>query len=307
MELNYEDIVELRNKVKKKLLNTPNGVKIELDEEILNILLFDYITINKKTGEVVKLPVWSGEFLSKLKLQHVSFENVAWSLQFKKGFDMASHNYLWTLLDSECIQLLRFKYCLDENSLVNYSNTDAIIDFSNSFEGKHRFPTILFCDFSNTDLSNNDMTKVKRINHCNLSNTGIVFTQEFCNRFTKEEFGNNNFSNNNFSHITIDGFNLLFDNYTCIFNSKCNFSNTELRITIDYKRLTNETYGAYIENQLRVMLRRGFLVNCYLNGKKILPEKVTTNNKDSEYDRYKKGLFTEVNKSIEEQIKASLK
>ena len=48
MILNDEDIIELRNKVKDKLLKTPNGIRIKLDKNILNILLFDYITINKK-------------------------------------------------------------------------------------------------------------------------------------------------------------------------------------------------------------------------------------------------------------------
>jgi len=306
MKLNEEDIVDLRDKVKNKLLRTPDNIKINLDTEILELLLFDYVTINKKTGEVVKLPVWSGEFLSKINLKNVSFENVAWSLLFKKGFDIASTNYLWTLLDKECFELLKFKYSLDENEFVDYSNTDANIDFSKSFEGKHRFPTILFCDFSNTDLSKNDMSKIKRINFCNFSNTGIIFTQELCDRFTNGEFGNNNFSNNNFSNITIDGFKLLFDNNMCIFNSNCNFSNTELRLIIDFSKFNNNNYGTYIEVKLREMLKKGFLINCYINGKKILPQENNYSD-NKEYDKYKKELFTEVNNSIEEQIKSHLK
>ncbi len=80
MELNNSRKEELRKNILEQLKNVPEGEKIHLDKKLLEDLLFEEIVVVESKGLTAKLPVWSGEFLRKIDLSEVSFENVSWSL-----------------------------------------------------------------------------------------------------------------------------------------------------------------------------------------------------------------------------------
>ena len=76
MEFSKKQKQELRKQFEKELKNVPSGSRIQLNEELREIIqqiLFD-------DWHGLKIPVWSGNFLSKLDLSEISFEDVAWGI-----------------------------------------------------------------------------------------------------------------------------------------------------------------------------------------------------------------------------------
>jgi len=130
MKLNKQGKDELRAQIVEKLVNVPKGQRVHLDKELLEDLLFEEIVYNKETGGTVKLPIWSGDFLSKIDLSEISFENVAWDLVIDKmhdtGYDKEFDDETWKKFNNDSI------YSLPNGVKVNYSNTNAKIQ---SFKG----------------------------------------------------------------------------------------------------------------------------------------------------------------------------
>ena len=72
MKLNQKDKIEFRNFLKEELQKIELGLeKIKIPKEILEQLIFD---INSET--CAKKIAWSGDFLQKLDLSEISFDNV---------------------------------------------------------------------------------------------------------------------------------------------------------------------------------------------------------------------------------------
>ena len=71
---------ELRDFIEEKIIDFPENQKLQLDSKILEDLLFETITIDKEKGIILKLPVWSGNFLKKIDLSQVDFSNVSWAI-----------------------------------------------------------------------------------------------------------------------------------------------------------------------------------------------------------------------------------
>ena len=80
MKLNKKDKDEFRNKIIELLKEVPEGQLVQIDKDILEGLLFETITVSEENNIQAKLPIWSGEFLSKIDLSQVDFTNVSWSL-----------------------------------------------------------------------------------------------------------------------------------------------------------------------------------------------------------------------------------
>ena len=100
MKLNKQGREELRKKIEEQLQNVPEGQRVHLDKELLEELLFETITYNKNTNEKLKLPVWSGDFLRKIDLSEVSFEDVAWTLVVEELWDYPEEEY-YEFMDEE--------------------------------------------------------------------------------------------------------------------------------------------------------------------------------------------------------------
>ena len=178
--LNPEDIKELRKKTKNLLKDIPEGKRVDLGKELTELLLFDERELlldktcdfPKDYKSKVKFLVWSGKFLRKLDLSSVSFDDVLWNVEYYSD-------------DSKLFDAIYpdFYEGVDE---INLSNTNARIDFSQSFEGKicrirpafEWICEIVNCNFKNVDLSNNTLERgyYVSLSNCNLANTGINFT-----------------------------------------------------------------------------------------------------------------------------------
>ncbi len=112
--------------------------RIKLEPELLEQLLFEKgIFVTSDNFKIaVKYPIWSGEFLSKIDLSQISFDDVCWNLGD-----------------------------LD----INYSNTNAVINLDSQWD-------FCYCNFSGIDFSHTKIFASQigtTIKNCNFKNTGL--------------------------------------------------------------------------------------------------------------------------------------
>lgn len=319
MKFNREGKAELRAGVEQQLEKVPEGQRVHIDKDLLEQLLFDtYIEefsdrvradlVGKKVP--VKYVVWSGPFLSKIDLSEVSFEDVMWSVSY--------NNYSYFAPGTE------HRYREEGVEQIDLSNTNAKIDFSKSFGSKYAGRSIWlsteYCDFSNTDLSNN-LIEGMVANECNFSNTGLRV-----NFNTKDllAFHQSDLSGLDFSAYTVDEDFFRgewVDGKPSAY--ECNLSGTGLRVrtttdvgealrkdSMSTDDMSTEERKA-LRNSLAAMdslaktIKAGHLVGCYVNDKPILSQEQRqemAQEKRDEYEKMKEDLFAATIQSIDQQI-----
>ena len=134
---------------------------IKLDKELLEVLIFD------ESELYGKCPVWTGEFLRKLDLSEVNFDNV--------NFDGKSHQ--------NCIDL---------------SYTNAKLDFS-----KCEDFNLTSCNFSHMDLSCSNINSIHKIDNCDFSYSKANFDFKLLKNSCMT-INDSNFEGINFSNFTIE-------------------------------------------------------------------------------------------------------
>lgn len=141
---------ELEIKCEKKNLIS----KIRLERIILEQLLFTF-------ENEYKFVTWSGEFLKKIDLKDVSFDNVWWGNIAYKDFEGAN-----VVLDfSKC-------YCPFYDHSIRYCNFSSFDLSDSSIE---TFDTYEFIDFGRTKLPEK-FGNGKRFSHCNFKNSDLSIT-----------------------------------------------------------------------------------------------------------------------------------
>lgn len=316
MKLNEKSKIELREKIEELLLGAPDGQRIHLDKDLLEGLLFDTIEPKSKDGVLAKLPVWSGNFLRKIDLSEVSFDGVAWSVLNQTSGP--NYNMPWTSigdnygLHSDETEMRDWKYrIIADGQKINYSYTNANIDFSSSWEAKVLGKSSFYlCDFSGIDLSNKDLSDVEVIMDCNLSNTGVKLSSE--QLYQRYEIGEvkkplriyrTSFSGNDLSNIEIavDYSYLRHD---------IDLSGTGAHIKYDVDSMASDKSIFWHENEDLAMKKahistainkttnEGFWDGCYVNGNLYFSDA----DKKGVYARYSQGIFDSVVGNIEEQI-----
>lgn len=214
MRLSEQSKEEIRNLIEKELRLVSNARKIRLDKDLLEELLFLKVKLGK--NKCLKLPIWSGEFLEKLDLSEVSFEDVSYTILY----DM----YMGKI-DSDIYSLVKDKINIC-NSMVCYSNTNANIDFRNSFEYKLYSKIFIHgFNFTGTDLSNNKIDEVFDIEQCFFEKTGL----QIVTLFNKSSARSSNFTGIDLSFYEIDADSLIhnravFDKCCCIRYTGMNIS-----------------------------------------------------------------------------------
>ena len=310
MKLSKKDKQELRKSVEVLLNASPDNKKIQLSNETLDQLLFDTYVVNKEKGIKVKLPVWSGDFLRKLDLSRVSFEDVSWGMLTDIYENIGLHGELAIsddLYKKICNEISPVK---KGNYFVCYANTNAKIKLSKSFEAKYRKNNgiiIWDCDFSNIDLFDNELIssgKSFNISKSDCSNTGIIFPNDFVGLYVEDS----NLSNNDLSNLELNAIEVIdeisFDN--------TNLSNTGARIILDIDKLKESTFeefydAEYYQRELKEYMEK-YWVGCYVNGKLIKsPEekKQSAEAVRGEYEQYKNQEFANILGSIAEQMDSS--
>ena len=321
MKLSKKDKDELRKSVEVLLKVSPDNKKIQLSNEILEELLFDTYVVNKEKGIKVKIPVWSGDFLRKLDLSRVSFEDVSWSMLYDIGerfglfadYSIIDEEFLKKIYYSQefCDDILKFSPLKKKigNYYVCYANTNAKINLVKSFEAKYGIEVkgsiyIWGCDFNNVDLSNNELEingKSVLIMYSDCSNTNISIPIK--------DAGDSNLSNNDLSRLEID-VNLLLEEGVF---SDVNLTNTGARINIDYDKISvliedYEKNGESSDNLIKEKLQKhmeNYWVGCYVNG--VLVESPDKKKQSAEiekddYEQFRNTEFASVLGSISEQI-----
>lgn len=206
--------------------------RIKIDKEILERLMFkeDVYTlpIYGNVKKRVKHIIWSGKFLSKIDLSELSFDNVVW----------------------------------DEENEIDLSNTNAHIDFSKSCNINNYSPLkIVNCDFSNTDLSNNEIYFPISIKNSSFSDTHIMISSDYTDNISIVDSCMDNTDLSSLC-ITIDKF------YEWTMQGGSSFVNSNLNIITYY----NEECNKKFIDQINL----GCLDGCTVDGGKIMME--TRNN-----------------------------
>ena len=305
MELNESGKSELRRKVYQALEDLPYGTRVHIDKNILESLLFKKIVYNRDTGETLKLPVWSGDFLRKIDLSEVDFEDVAWSLVVREGYDFPEEEFKDFMDEKTYEEIEDILPILDDEETVNYSNTNARIDFTKSFDYKKKGRVcILFCDFSFVDLSNNTLDDTANLYECNLANTKI--NTQF--NTPPDKFGQ--IASCDLTNVKINGLTMdilkYADGYEVL--DDCVLTNTGVNFTFDLNsKYIRENALAY-----RSMIEVGHwkscvcnalpnIAGCFINGKRVLSDQEILELRESkkeEYKAYKRDLITSVTEDL---------
>lgn len=273
MEKDTKD--KLRREIIETIKNVPEGQRVKIEKSVLENLLFETVAIDE--GQI-KLPVWSGDFLKKIDLSEVDFTNVSWNLLDEsiifRYFYIADSK---TKAMCDAINNIRTQYNLGMASRVNYAETNANIDLTQSYEAIHgNMIKINKCDFTGVDFSKQNLTNIPKVEiyDSSIANTGLSIPTE-----AKLKVIGTDLSGIDLSFYKIDG-----NDYLSLFSDKpdvnlkgCNLANTNVQIVLDEEKLTN-TIANLISQNFIVRLSyiaaaiNKFWVGCYLNGKKITEE-----------------------------------
>lgn len=303
MNIKKEKLNEIRKKVAEQLSKVPQGQRIKLPKDHLEILIFDdYVaqfkcSLNRLAGvkKPFKLIAWYMPYYDRLDLSEVSFDKVYWGDERI----LKCSAYIKPEINE-----MDFKY----RPIVDLSNTNAKIDLSWAtsivdIEDKLNYHPIVRIinkyDFSNTDLSNNTIVDEFIFIDTDLSNTNInikfntksLFQIQGCN-LTNVDLSNES--------VGIEAFQTE-NNYKHPFISDSNLRYTGLRINLP-------TYEYVKTNSnLKNMILNGDLKGCIINDKV-----VQTSSKDErntkkqqlkeELEELTKNFEESIHKSIEKQL-----
>ncbi len=229
MKLNEFGKEKIRKYIIEHIKEIPDDERIKLNKDLLeNIIFYDtYVySIKLKRNVKARLIVWSGNWLQKIDLSEISFDNVLWDVNIIKKFHK------------------------DVN--INLAHTNANIDFSkaslSNFDENNKI-SLYSCDLTDVDLSKSNYNYIGDAKYCNFSNTNINI---------------NNLSDGIFDRCIFNdcngkGFEIKFDElYRKFFLSS--FINAGINIT------TEDTEIANLRRYLTEQIKNGSYQHCYVNG-----------------------------------------
>lgn len=259
MELNDAHIKRLREQIPIMLSELPEGDKITLDKDLLENLLFDVIPCNSENKKV-KLPVWSGPFLRKIDLSEISFDNVSWSLLSEYGMLFEE---MINCFDKNT-QAKIDEYSNEKQIYIDYSYSNAKIDFNKSWEANFETIYIANCNFEGVDLSDNIISKNLEINNSSLAHTGIVLDPD---NITNCIMSYTDLSNVDLSKFYIDGDKLLEGETTqkLSLDSTCNLCGTGINISLNKEMMDFFTGIMNMDNKQLEQIKTSYETNAVMN------------------------------------------
>lgn len=268
MKLNKEDLNKYRKIINEALKDVDEPHSIKLPNEVIDELLFGELKPRR-----MKEFQFSLDSIENLDLSDYSFEDVSFNSSFP----------------------------------VNLSNTNAKIDFHKCFTykvgGDFRLKNI---NFSNTDLSESNITGVKEIINCDLSNTKIEWPSNYFNA------ENTNFSNTDMGRIYVPLTSLTSFNYADTQSfTNCIFTNTGLHLTVKNIEKLKYMYPHGAKDVIKErrlitkeLIENGAILGCYINNTLIKPkeeyEKIAED-MSSEYSKFKNQKTEKVLRLIKSQ------
>lgn len=256
-----EEIAILREKVKKYLETYCNHEKVIIPKELLEGLLFEVVEVNiKGKWYKVKVPIWSGDFISKIDLKEITFQDVLWNYDIC----MALNSVFDQLIEIICQIKSTNQAYTNIPYEINYANTNAQIDLSESFlfnfgksSGIQKYNGLISvarCNFSGTDVKIGEGVKAIQFSYSNFSKSGISIPN-----IESIHLNDTDLSDNDLSNLYINGLSYHF--------SGTNFRNSGINISIDISKL--ESYikmdDKYFKKLFLTMLN-DYFVGCNVNG-----------------------------------------
>lgn len=234
-----------------------------MPKEILECLLFEVIEVNiEGKWYKVKLPIWSGEFLSKVDLKDISFKDVLWNY----GICLAANSVFGPLY--EAIHQIKSTNQVYTSSPyeICYANTNAQIDLAENFLfnfGKSTCHTKYYgmisvarCNFSGTHVRIGEEVKAIQILDSSFAKSKIFIPNIGIGRLA---IRNSDLSDNDLVHLCIDG---LSNNFY-----GTNFRNSRINVHLDISKL--ESYLEMDEKhskKLFIAMFNDYFVGCNVNG-----------------------------------------
>lgn len=279
MKLNNKDRRKLRSMVEEKLSDIKdNSEKIKFDSELLEQLIFDEMTVSlSNKPSVFKYPVWTGKILQKLDLSELSFDNVFWGADSIVESIINGSEFFKRKLNEDGI-------IFENELLIDFSNTNADIDFTKSFDYKNPNRIAgkqlkLYCaNFESVDLSDSNMDKFDAIalQKVNLKNTKAKLN---LNKLT--EIYSSNLESTDLSTIVLEtGF----------------ISDENMGDSI-YKNSGLKLKGEMTE-KISKMIKNHSLDGCFINGVEILSEEDKRKQVIRDYEEYKSQLESQIDETI---------
>ena len=252
MKLNKKDLNNYRRIINEAIKDTDEIHSIKLPNEIIDELLFGEV----KKGRMKEFQ-YSLDAIENLDLSDYSFEDVSFNSDIP----------------------------------VNLSNINAKIDFHKCFTykvgGDFKLKNI---NFKGTDLSESNISGVKTIDNCDLSDTNIEWPTNYFNA------QNTNFTNTDMGRIYVPLTALTSYGYADAqsFNN-CIFTNTGLHLTVqNAERLKYKyaNFGDKVKEERSMIVKQlvetGAILGCYINSELIKTKEDYEELADSMLDEYNK-------------------
>lgn len=256
-----KEIDILRERIKKYLETYCDYEKLTLPKELLECLLFEVIEVKiKGKWYVVRVPIWSGEFLSKVDLKEISFKDVLWNydicIALNGVFELLTKAILKIRSTNPVYAPFPYEIC--------YANTNAQIDLAESFlfnfgksAGIQKYDgliSVAHCNFADTYVKIGEEVKAIQFLYSSFSKSKI-----FIPNIGRLTIRNSDLSENDLSHLCINGLSNHFYG--------TNFRNSGINISLNPSEL--ESYLEINEELLKKMfitMLNDYFVGCNVNG-----------------------------------------
>lgn len=289
MKLSEKRKQELRKEIYEITKNIPNGERIKIDNDVLDELIF--FKGKMICGTLFKIPVWTGNFLSKIDLSNLSFDDVRFDIpycmkSFYNRLDDVTKKYFtesWVIESGGVVPVdIYYPPYLDNEGKVydfkTYDNfeferkigmkysDDYLINFANTNIRLTTLPEkLVSCNFTNVDLSKSRPFFIEIVK-CNFSNTKLnidsfldIEWSKYCN------FSNNDLSNqiiNKYAFISL----FKLDNYNTI-EALPNLSNTGINFAFSTTKIAAKTMRKYDLSKINIFYiyddkKYGRIENC---------------------------------------------
>lgn len=261
INMQKEEIAILRGRIKNYLDNYKDNEKVIITKELLEYLLFEVIEVNiNGKWYKVKVPIWSGEFLSKIDLKDIGFQDVLWN------YDICVANnsiFIRVLQAIHQIKSTNPVYATPPYEIC-YADTNAQIDLAESFifnfgksSGIQKYDGLISvarCNFSGTNIKVGKGVKAIQFLYSNFAKTKILIPN--ISRLTLRD---TDLSDNDLAHLCIDGLSNHFHGSS--------FRNSGINVNLDASEL--ESYIEIDEihfKKLFIKMFNDYFVGCNVNG-----------------------------------------
>jgi len=259
--MQQKEIDILRARIKKYLDTYCNHEKLIVPKELLESLLFEVIEVNiRGKWYKVKIPIWSGDFLSKIDLNEISFQDVLWNYDISISLNGVFGQLIETIHQ---IKSKKPAYATPPYEIC-YVDTNAQIDLaesflfnfgkSSNFQKYDGLISVARCNFSGTNIRIGEEVKAIQFIYSNFAKSGISIPN-----IEILHLRDTDLSDNDLSHLCINGLSNNF--YGTSFRNSCINVNINISELESYIQMDDKHY-----KKLVITMLNDYFVGCHVNG-----------------------------------------